>query len=207
MGREKIISYALDFSSFLVYNLKNSEMIKDIILFGSATRGEASEKSDVDIFINVKKSNENFEKQIKLITKRFYESIKFKKYWKLLGIENSINPVVGNLRKWKLRTSVLVDGITLYGKYTETLKERENIAVLSWGAIKPNSKRVLLNKRIYGYNHYGKFYSGALQKYEGKKLDNSIIIPLQHLPTVLKIFREMKITIKIIEAFRDLEVK
>ena len=62
-----MLSYAAYFSAYLLDNInkKNKEAIERIILFGSVARGEATAKSDVDIFIELKVRNNHLEQEIK----------------------------------------------------------------------------------------------------------------------------------------------
>lgn len=198
----ELISYAIDFVSFLIQNLKEKEKIKSIILFGSVARDEAGKKSDIDIFIDVVKDDEKLKKDISEITDKFLDSIKFKNYWKLLNIKNNISVISGKLEKWKLKDSMLGNAIILYQRYTPKLEQGKNKIILSWDAIKQNSKRVMLNKKLFGYNYYGKNYKGILETYEGKKLGtNVIIIPAEHLNLFIKIFHNFKIPVKIKRIF------
>ena len=94
--KSELISYAIDFVSFLMQKIKEKSEIKQITLFGSVAREEANEKSDVDIFIDLIKENKSLENKIKKILDNFKESTKLKNYWKPLGIENEIKPIIGN---------------------------------------------------------------------------------------------------------------
>jgi len=197
----ELIGYALDFSSFLVQNTKNLDSIKAIILFGSAARGEAGKKSDVDIFIDIVK-DEKLEKEIQLLKGKFFDSSKFKNYWRLLGIENEINVIAGNLNEWKLKDSMLGSSIILYQKYAPKLENGKARAILHWGNIKPNSRRVMLNKKLFGYKHYKRYYPGLMEKHEGVKIGaNVILINIEDLAPFAKIFRAFKIPVKIIRIF------
>lgn len=198
----ELISYALDFVSFLVQNLKEIDEIKAIILFGSVARGEATKKSDVDIFIDVVGKENKIEKKVKKINEKFFNSVKFKNYWKLLSIENEINVIVGKLDKWKLKDSMLGSSIILYQKYAPKLENGKNKALLIWETIKQNSKRVMLNKKLFGYNYYGKHYKGIIEKYAGKKIGtNVIMVDIEHLNIFVKEFHKFKIPVKILRIF------
>lgn len=201
--QSRLIAYAEDFVSFLLFNLgKDCQKIKRILLFGSVARGEADKQSDVDIFIDTTHDTKKIEKKVMKIVESFYDSLKFKKYWKLLGIENDIKCVVGNLDKWKkLKRSIILNGVTLFGKYFDVPEPERHLTILSWGPIKPNSKRVLFNKRLFGYKHSGKFYKGLIQKHDGEKLDNSICIPTSHFNEFLKLFRKMNIKVKFMDVY------
>ena len=198
----ELISYALDFASFMIQNLKEIDKIKAIILFGSAARGEAEKESDIDIFIDM--IDEKIGKDIKEIVNEFYDSIKFKKYWALLGIKNEINVIAGKLEEWKLKDSMLGSAIVLYQPYSKASDTGKSRAILSWGNIKPDSRRVMLNKKIFGYNYYGKRYEGLLYKYKGRKLgSNVIIVSIEHLSLFIKIFKSFKIAVKTARIFEQ----
>lgn len=198
----ELISYAIDFVSFLFQNFKNPDKIKAAILFGSVARNEATKESDIDIFIDVVKEDKKIEKEILKVKDEFFDSIKFKRYWKLLGIQNDVNIVVGKLEKWKLRDTMLGNAIILYQKYTPKLEKGKNIIIFNWGNIKPDSKRVMLNKKIFGYNYYGKRYEGMLQTYEGRKIGTNVIaVPAEHLNAFLQLFRKFKVAVKISRVF------
>jgi len=200
----ELIAYAYDFASFVMQNLKTLKDIKLVVLFGSVSRGEETKESDVDLFIDVydDKKAKHLEKNMKAIKEEFYESSKFRNYWRPLGIENEINVIVGVLDKWKLKDSMLGSSIVLYQKYAPKLEGGESKAILSWGSIKPSSKRVMLSKRIFGYKHYGKRYGGLLENYNGQKIGtNALLISIRDTDIFLKEFRRFRIPVKIRRIF------
>jgi len=198
----ELVSYALDFVSFLIQNLKETSKIKSIILFGSVARGEAGKDSDVDLFVDISRTNKELEKEADRIKNKFFDSIKFKKYWKLFDVQNEINLIVGDLDKWRLKDSMLGNSIILYQSYSPVLKEGENKTILSWGHIKQSSKRVMLNKKIFGYKHYERYYKGLLEEHEGRKMgSNVIIINTEHLNIFLKVFHRLEVPVKIMRIF------
>lgn len=198
----ELISYAADFVSFFIQNTKNLEKIKSIILFGSAARGEATKESDIDIFIDILDGEKEIQKECGKIIAEFFDSVKFKKYWKLLNTENDINVIAGKIEGWKLKDTMLGNAIILYQYYAPKLEGGRSKAILTWENIKPNSRRVMLNKKILGYNHYGKFYKGLLQEYEAKKIGaNVIIINIENLNIFLKMFHKFKVAVKIFRIF------
>ena len=195
----KLIPYAIDFVSFSMQKIKEKSEIKQIILFGSAAREEANEKSDVDIFIDLIKENKSLENKIKKILDNFKESTKFKNYWKPLGIENEIKPIIGKLENWKdLQSSIVANGIILYGKFKPEIKEGKHKTFFIWENVTPNNIRVLFNKQLFGYKQKGRFYQGLLQKYEGERMGKGcILVPLEHATQFHQLFRKYKITVKI----------
>lgn len=196
--KTNLISYGMDFASFLIQKIKDKDLIKNIIIFGSVSREEYDEKSDIDIFIDVSKENSKLEKEIEEILEKFLDSTKYKSYWKLLGINNEIKLTIGKLDNWKeLKPSIIANGITLYGKFKSDIKGKHK-TLLVWENIKPNSKRVLLNKQLFGFNQGKKFYPGLLQKYEGERLGKGcIIVPLENSLVFQKLFKKHRTTFKI----------
>ena len=195
----RLISYAMDFTSFLLEKTSFNDKIRNIILFGSVARSEESPNSDIDIFIDVIEENKKIESDINKCIERFFESGKYKNYWKLLDINNNISLKIGSLDNWKdLHSSIASNGILLYGKFKYSTKEGKNNSMLIWENIKPNSKRVLFNKQIFGYNQNKKFYRGLLQKYNGERLGKGcIVIPSEHFNIFHSFFKKNKITVKI----------
>jgi len=191
-----LIAYALDFASFLIERTEANN-IKRIILFGSVARDEASSKSDIDIFIDIiEKSNE---KEIKEIKDKFLGSSRYEKYWLLKGIKNEIRPIVGKLDDWKdLKNSIISNGIMLYGKFEEIPEKTTHKTLLSWQNVKPESKRVLLSKRLFGYKKNKKYYAGLIQKYGGEKIGKGLIsLPSLNEKVFLRLFKDMGISFKI----------
>ncbi len=115
----ELIGYSIQFVSYIVYNLQTSlyKEIKEAILFGSVTRGEATSSSDIDIFFNTFTENKILFERIQQLTKKFYTT-EYYRIWKNLGINNEIKPIVGILDKWSLKQSIIANGITLFSKYT-----------------------------------------------------------------------------------------
>lgn len=183
----KLISYAQDYVSFLMQNLTEAEKIVQIILFGSVSRGEESKDSDLDLFIDV--VDETIEPKIVGLTDKFYGSVKFKRYWSLLGIKNQINCTVGILKDWDaLKRSLIANGIVLYGKYSGAVKTKPYyLFTVSSG--KNRNKNLSVWRELYGYvqKRKKKKYSkvGLIREFQGKKLGHGVfIIPAEHLPKI-----------------------
>ena len=195
----KLISYSIDFTSFLIQKIKDKKYIKNVILFGSVSREESNKNSDVDIFIDVVDEENKLENEINKILNDYKDSSKIKNYWKPLGVDNEIKINVGKLEKWKeLNPSIIANGIVLYGKYKSEIKEGKHSVFFVWENISPNSKRVLFNKQMFGYKQNNKFYNGLLKKFGGERLGKgSIIVPLEYSNVFHPIFKKYKITVKI----------
>jgi len=65
-----LIAYASSFVSFILSKIK----AKEIILFGSAARGEAGKESDIDLFVNVENNEKEIKKTINKEINKFYKS-------------------------------------------------------------------------------------------------------------------------------------
>ena len=195
----KLIAYAMDFSSFLIQKIKEKEKIRNVILFGSVSRDEANKNSDIDIFIDLVNEDKMIEKEIFDILKKFLDSTKNKNYWRPLGINNEIKLTLGMLEKRKeLKSSIISNGILLYGKFKSEIKRGKYNVFFIWENIKPNSKRVLFNKQMFGYKQNKKFYRGLIQKYNGERIGKGCIVAsLENSNVFHKLFKKYKISVKI----------
>lgn len=178
MNRELLLSYAGDFISYLIRAIdpRLLESIQLIILFGSASRGDVTKQSDIDLFIDITSHEDEIDKALVSITEEFYELSEA--HWKPLGITYLISFKVGKLREWEeLHPSIITDGIILYGKYKPEHVNGRHFVLFSWENTKlSESNRVLLNRKLYGYNRRGQLYQGLLQKYDGEKLSPGSIL-------------------------------
>ncbi|MEK6887927.1 MAG: nucleotidyltransferase domain-containing protein [Candidatus Aenigmatarchaeota archaeon] len=194
-----LTGYATSYVSFLLQNLdeKDSGNIKSIILFGSVARGTATPKSDIDIFIDILK-NSKIKHKVEKILKDFETSDIYSKYWKMIGINNPIKIIVDSLENWPgLNESIWANGITLYGKYQKRLSKKENIVIFVWSKVTPETKRVHLSKKIYGWKYKGKKYIGLIEKTSSTRLGpNAILVPIEHAKLYGDMFKKFNITVK-----------
>ena len=198
MKNKILLAYAVDFTSFLVERI-NLDYIKKIILFGSVARDEASINSDIDLFVDVIRDKKIIEIEIKKIEDEFLKSVKYERYWLLKNVKNEIKILVGKLDEWKeLKNSIISNGIVLYGGFEELPEKAVHRTILSWENIKPESKRVLLSKRLLGYKKGKKNYNVLVQRYDGERIGKGIMaIPSDNQKIFLKLFRDMKVSVKI----------
>ncbi len=192
--------YASYYVSYLLTNFPDISLFQRIILFGSATRDQATKKSDIDIFIEVEKKSKNLENNIEVLTESFYTS-KEGLLFKIKNIDNKINVIVGKLNDWPdLKRSIESTGIILFGHYGSSDKDGKKQCIITWDKIGKN-RGAFLNK-LYGVTIKGKRYQGLIQKWEGKKLGKSgIMIPIMHTPEFLKLITQYKVNAKIIEVY------
>ncbi|GBE19821.1 nucleotidyltransferase domain protein [archaeon BMS3Abin17] len=203
----KLIAYSGDFASFLLEKLnKEADKVKQIILFGSVARGEADNKSDIDLFIDV--IDENLEGKINNIKEKFYKSIKARKYWSLLDIKNEINCSVGKLEDWdELQRSLIANGIVLFGKYKEET-ETEPYYLFSIAQGKNRNQNMTAWRALYGYTQKigEKIYvkKGLIKEYGGKKLAKGVfIIPAEHAHKIISFLRKKGFKHEIIQSWME----
>lgn len=198
----ELIGYAQAFVSFIFPKL---EGIKEIILFGSASRGEAAKTSDVDLFFNVQKKNKepHIEQIAKIMLEKFNKS-KIAETWFLKGIKNEIKIHAGVLDDWKLKRSVISDGIVLYGKYQKVPEKLNGFVMFN---IKPISDIAVRNKivrELFGREEKGYSNAGVLKELNGKKLSpTSFIVPLEHQQKIIKLLNAEKINYSFFEFWSD----
>jgi len=195
-----IKAYASYFVSYLINNFKKIENISDIILFGSAAKGEAKKSSDIDFFIEVKRNSKNFEKEIIDLVNDFYKS-REALIFKTKGIDNKINVIVGKLEDWAdLRKSIESTGIVFYGNYIASDVKGKKHIIFFWDKIGKN-RGAFLNK-IYGFNSKGKRYIGLIENFNGRKLGkSSFMVPIEYSEEIVKLFKHYKVNSKIIDVY------
>ena len=202
-----LLAYALDFTSFLLQNLKeDSSKISQIILFGSVARHEATSESDIDLFIET--IHPVIEPKIKYITEQFYNSFKTKKYWNLFNIKNEINCSIGELKDWPdLERSIIAQGIILYGKYQSQPATKQYYLF----TVTPSSNRnknVSLWRELYGYTQkvskkkYVK--AGLVKQSQGQKLAKGLfIIPIEQAQQIIHFLQKKKLKYTLVPMWKE----
>ena len=189
-----LLGFASNFSGFLLQNLEQEDTakIRNIILFGSVSRGSAKPNSDIDIFVDTEDSR--LKNKCNMALDKFFKSDIYRRYWRLLGIKNDIKLITDSLKNWPdMQTSIFANGIVLFGKYGNAPKGRSSVIVW-WDAIKNQSKRVLISKTLYGWSVKKKKHTGLLEKLGGRKLgSNAIMIPLENASQIKWLFKKHKI--------------
>lgn len=196
-----IKAYSSYFVSYLLYELGDYDNIKNIILFGSVSTGNATTESDVDIFIDVKKDSSKFKKDVEKILEGFYKS-REALIFKNKGVDNKINVIIGKLDDWKdLRKSIESTGIVLYGSFINSggLGGRKYI-IVSWDKIGRN-RGAFLNK-VYGFKVGDKKYKGMIELFNGKKIGkSSLMIPVEHRNELFNVIKDYNVNAGLIEVY------
>lgn len=198
--RNELIAYAMDFCSYLV---SNAEKIEKIILFGSVAKDQFDAESDIDLFIHTKERK--LEQKIKKIVDNYYLTEKFRR-WGLNGIDRAFSCIVGDLdsEEWRdLKISIANTGILLYGKYESKIGKAKQFAIFSLKPIKPEVKRVVVHKQLFGFSLKNKSYRGIVSKYQGAVLGRSIfMVPCEYSLNTKKFLNENKISFEVYDIWR-----
>ena len=172
------VSIATEFVSFVLSNLRWSD-IEKIEKIGVYFTGEKRL-----LLVGISPEEKELRDKLSNAYKKFYSAPRYE----LLKVLDDMQLVFSLLPYEK----DIVDSAVLYLPSTAASRK----VLIYWGSVKPNSKRVLLNKRLFGYVHLGKDYPGLLQKYGGEKLGSGcIIVPKQHAVLFFDIFAKMKIKV------------
>ncbi len=199
---KNLLGYAVSFVAFAMPKLKD---IKEVFLFGSVAREEADEKSDVDIFFNVpsKLIEKNMKKILPVVLEEFYKS-KIAEIWRLKGITNEIKIQMGILEEWKLKRSIISEGIVLYGHYKEAPKNLNAYAYINITPIRDIAKRNKVIRQLFGRKEKGYEKEGITGiKETARQTSLSFFISLDRAREVLSFLDKEKISYKIIEMWTD----
>ncbi|MBU4246297.1 MAG: nucleotidyltransferase domain-containing protein, partial [Nanoarchaeota archaeon] len=112
MKKEDVLPYVYDFTRILA--VKIGGKADDVILFGSAARGDFGKESDVDIFVNVPKNKVSaIQKSVDAAQNEF--EVYSERTWKLQGVNLPVKCVVGDINspKWSaLKREIISSGIS-----------------------------------------------------------------------------------------------
>lgn len=201
LNYRELIAYASAFVSFALPKIN----VDEIILFGSVARNEADKKSDIDLFFNLKKDENKTKEILKKELERFYKS-KINEIWRLMGIKNDIKFEVGNLDKWKLKRSIISDGIVLFGRYKETPKNMNSFVQFTLKPIKNIAKRNRIIRKLFGRKEKKYSAEGIIEILKGKKISaTSFIVPIEKADEIIKIMDKEKIDYSFFEFWSDIK--
>ena len=193
-----LIALAADFVSFLASKgYMERHRVRNAILYGSVVRGDFTDKSDIDIFIDIEGPADKAKAELKVLTEGFYSSVWFKK-WVRFGVRNRISCLSGKLGEWKdLERSITANNLLLYGKYVTKLKGNPMSLFVVEG-LRPESKRVFVARTLFGYKHYGKAYKGLVEKLGGVKLGKGcFLVPIGSTRDIVNFLRLRKADYKV----------
>ncbi len=176
------------------------EDLRLLVLFGSQVRGDATEKSDIDLLIVFRKAlTENDRKKLYEIETLLTE--KFKRKVDLLVCGPNLEEIFTNL--W---SEICADGIILYG--IGLLDPREKTDLVAYRLIAYDTSNLLpimkarLSRALFGYEtqvkgkgkkRYRYRRQGALERSLGFRVDLSVLMcPAQRSGEILQVLRMSK---------------
>src|SRR3989344_9245511 len=188
LNSKELIAYATAFVSFVLPKIEADE----IILFGSVARKEATEKSDIDLFFNIKKDGKKIKKALKQEISKFHKT-KIYDVFQQKGSVLPINIEVGNLDKWKLKRSIMSSGIVLYGRYKSIPEITKQFTYFSIKPIKDIAKRNKLIRKLFGRKEKAYLTESLVSSLNGKKLTPlSFIIPQEKSHNIINLLQSEK---------------
>jgi hypothetical protein len=125
----------------------------------------------------------------------------------LKGVKNEISAIIGKLdsEEWKnLKRSIMNTGIVLYGKYKSEAEKVNHYVLVSFENIKPDKKRVLVFRKLFGFKVNNKRYDGLVSKVNAVKVGKgSILVPIEHFSKIRDYLKEKKIAVKVYDLWSD----
>ena len=186
---------------------ENNNFIKTIILFGSVARGEATRKSDIDLFIILSKKNKLTDKHIS------NKMLSIEKKYKVNIQYITANQKFDKINKQFLDT-ILREGIVIYGKIPEIPIQKldlEPYSLIKYDLSQlEHSEKMKLERILFGKEtkkrYKNKIYvskkNGYLEEYKGIKTGiASILIPEKHASKIAKELRKFGARVRIIPAW------
>lgn len=201
LNRGLLISYAIAFVSFLMRQPEiKTNMIKSVYLFGSVARGDFSAKSDIDIFIDTDKKNEDLLAKItKKSAKNFLNSDERKKFL-MLGVKNEINVKYGDVKEWELYSSIKSEALVLFSSSVTPFFKKHFLV-----EVKPISniaKRNKIIRKLIGRKEKYRKETGLVSVSGGIVIDSRhFIIPAETLKDILPIFSKERVLYELREVW------
>lgn len=200
---KKSISYAFNFLIFLFLEPGVNDKIISVYLFGSAVRNELDKESDIDIFINCEKADEDLiAKAAKIAEKKFVKSQDFDK-WHGFKFTYPISIKTGPLHEWQLKTSIESEGVELYSRNIQQ-QNTERLVMFSFDLPKSKKNYLKIKRELFGRieKHYKS--EGIVSKAGGKQLASNIfIVPKATQSKFIKVMHGKKINFSMTEISRQ----
>lgn len=197
------LAYAGDFVSYLIQNLTPRELalVDHVVAFGSAARGDTTRDSDVDLFVQTS-APRALESRIKALIDAFESSTRVRDYWRPLGVRLPLSVKVGQPEDWAVIPAALAEhGKVLFGPYRPPTAGQAVGVVFTWENVSAPGVRTNLYRNLFGFVSHGKRYPGLVAKVGGQRLGKGAIwVPLEHLQTVQRVFRDHQIACRIVTA-------
>ncbi len=199
--RNEMIAYAMDFCSYLVSKIGE---IEKIILHGSVARGDFNKDSDIDLFIDI--PDISLKNKIIKLKDSYLETEAFKR-WKLKGIINELSVIVGKLdsSEWdNLKRAIANTGIVLFSKYETEVKGLAQYSIFVFENIKPDSKRISVYRKLFGFKSKEKSFLGMIKELNGLRLGKGVFaVPIKNSLKIKDYFKEKKVKFQIYDVWSD----
>lgn len=200
LSRENLIALCYAYVSYLFREKNIQEKIKTIYLFGSVARGDFDKESDIDIFIDIEKTNEAFIKKASQNTLKKLYAIEGKK-WELKGILNPLAIKIGNLDEWDLKESITREGIILFTQSNATRMQK--YLLFSFMPAKEPKKRIRIIRKLFGRMEKEYHEQGVVQKHNGKILSPRVFfVPSNALKEITSFFAEENVAYEFEEIWK-----
>ncbi len=191
LNKENLLALCYVYLSYLFREKNVQEKIKIIYLFGSVARGDFDKESDIDIFIDAEKRNEEFIKKASSRALKKMYAIEGKK-WELKGILNPFAIKIGDLEEWDLKESIMREGIVFFGQSSATRMQK--YLLFSFAVIKEPKKRIRVIRRLFGRMEKEYKEHGVVQKHNGKIISSRVfLVPASALKETTQFFAEEKV--------------
>ncbi len=98
-------------------------------------------------------------------------------------------------------------GILLYGKYKAEADQTYQYILVSIENIKPESKRVSMYRKLFGFRVGKKGYPGLVESYNGKKINKgTFILPIEHFSKIKSYLQKNKVSGKYFDFWSDTDM-
>lgn len=177
---------------------KDFALVRRIVVFGSAARGDTHPDSDVDLLIDT-----SAPKQIQSMASRlvdeFEQSVKVTRYWQLLGIRPVLSLHVERVEEWRsLHPALLKDGRVLYGPFHEITPTLGQAHALLWWKNVTSTSRTNLYRALSGYVSRTHRYPGLLAQHQGQRVaKGALLVPLSSLEAFKALFRRLGVAYRV----------
>ena len=151
----------------------------------------------------MKRDEDKIKEIIKSELEKFYKS-RIHETFKLKGISNTIKFEAGNLDNWKLKRSIISDGIVLYGRYKEVPKDKRGFVHFYLNPVKDIAKRNKIIRELFGREEKIYIKKGMIETLGGKKLSpSSFIVPIEKANEIFIFLNKEKAKYNLFEFWTD----
>lgn len=200
MSREELIAKAYAYLSYLFRDNRLHTPVQRIYLFGSVARNDFDEESDIDLFIDVEKKDEqDLDKIAPRALSRFMELEADK--WRLKGLAHPLKIKVGFLEEWELKAAVEREGLVLYSSSMSRALQKHTLFSLS--PITSPAKRMKVLRALFGRQEKEYWLPGLVQQQGGRILSPRIfLVPSTAQNEISRILSREKIAFSLEEIWQ-----